>query len=78
MWLEGPRGLVFYTRHGMEVLEALFAQGRLGWIWSKTIMAARGDDSSYTAARGVDSWGADIYSGSVVMTATGILVLLVT
>ena len=36
--------------------------------------AARGDDSSYTAARGVVSWGADIHSGSVVMTATGILV----
>ena len=35
--------------------------------------AARGDDSSNTAARGVVSWGADIHSGSVVMTATGIL-----
>ena len=74
MWLEGPGGLVFYTRHNMEVLEALFAQGRWVWMWSKTITAARGDDSSYTAARGVDSWGADIHSGSMVMTATGILV----
>ena len=36
-------------------------------------MAARGDDTSTTAARGVDSKGTDINSGSVVMTVTGIL-----
>ena len=30
MWLEGPGDLVFYTRRNMEVLEALFAQGRVG------------------------------------------------
>ena len=55
MWLEGPGDLVFYTRRNMEVLEALFAQGRGVRMWSKTITAARGDDSSHTAARGVDS-----------------------
>ena len=55
MWLEGPGYLVFYTRWNMEVLEALYVQGRWVQMWSKTITAARGDDSSHTAARGVDS-----------------------
>ena len=55
MWLEGPGDLVFYTRRNMEVLEALFAQGRWVQMWSKAITAARGDDSSHTRLLGAST-----------------------
>ena len=56
------------------ILEAQIYTRQVGRIGSTKVMAARGDDSLYTAARGDVSWGADIHSGSVVMTAIGILV----
>ena len=39
----------------MEVLEALFAQERWVQMWSKTITAARGDDSSHTQLLGAST-----------------------